>query len=439
MNVLTIGQKIKKIRREISLPYHRVTQSELAGNGISKSSIGHLEKGDLKINNHLARVIIENASTIAKKNGKEFNYTVEWLMEDRKQEVHDLIRKHILELKSNPTDKQFESVKTKLDFLCSTEKVKSNQLFVIYDTYAKYYKNKNLNVVKGNLLKMYELANKEDNISQQLYVIEKFTVIYSLLEKWEDVITWGKVAISLSYKKYIKLFMKFIYFNMAMAYKMDNKFQECNKLLELLENNYSLNKSEKFDIDILRAHCFKRNKDFNSASEILYCLLEESQNENDWYKLSMAYVNIADLKYEANDIESISFMQKAFKIEFPNDLKFKFKQAEMLYTALKIYIKFKCDFKDIYEIFENLCAVSLITKEYNLQFKAISLVYNYNMYLQNSSLLKLLLTKLKNLQFNDSKKSILYFKILGQLYAINDKDFKNELLNGFNLANSIEI
>lgn len=439
MNVLTVGQKIKKIRKEISLPYHKVTQAELAGNGISTSSIGHLEKGDLKINNHLARVIIENASTIAKKNGKEFNYTVEWLMEDREHEVHDLIRTHIIELRSNPTDSEFKKIKFKIDFLCSTEKVESNQLFVIHDCYTKYYEKSDVNLAKASLLKMYEIASKTNNLVQQLYVIKWITYIASLLERWEDIITWGNIAVSLSYKKNIELFMKKIYFNMAIAYKFTNQFQECNKYLELIENNYTLEENEQFDISILKADCYKEMNEYSLANKIFMGLLGKLKSINDPYRYAMIYTNMADLKCKENDLEAIELIQKALNIKMPNELKFKFKETQMLHIALKIYTNFKYDFNETYNTFINLWGIALITKEYNLQFESINILYNYSLISNDIKLMKKLLKKIQELNFNDAKKNILYFKILSQLYRNNDKDFENELLIGFNLTNKAEI
>lgn len=424
--LMNTSQKIKRIRGILGIP-----QVKLAGKGLDRSTISNLERGKIELTHNIARIIANNANIIAKRQNIELNVTEKWLMEDAVQQAVRI-------MKSDLDDIKFEYIRKQAKEIIETKEVNKNYLFTLYNICAiRFELNKDIKKVESYLLKMYAIA---PTYYQRIYAIKKIMNVYFRLKQYDNAILYGESSFHIMKKlKYPKnILTKSIYFNLALAYRYLNQLDKCARTLNILDG-FHLIIGEKLDIEFIKEDIEREKGNLKAAEIMLNNIIEKSKETNDEYRSILAYVDLAKIYSSQENPLAVSYIKKALQLDFPKfKLTFQFKLAEILVYALEVFIKFKYDYFEITNIFKALINISSSIKNNSIYFKSINIMYCF--YESNDEIagMKSLLKLLTCIKENPIA-GALYYKILTYLYSKNDIDFKNELMDGFNMISQIQI
>lgn len=122
MKVVTPDRIIKELRKRF-----KITQSELAGNGISRSTIAMIESGKNKLNENNAKILAENFNSIFRERDIKERISMEEILKDTDAQREKLFRKTHNKLMSiNTFEEGIKDTEINLIFFTSKEK---SQLF----------------------------------------------------------------------------------------------------------------------------------------------------------------------------------------------------------------------------------------------------------------------------------------------------------------------
>ncbi len=290
----TLGQKIKKLRKEL-----KMTQSDLAGNEMTKSMLSHIE-------NNQASPSMKNLQYIAKRLDKSISYFLE---EDFNQE------------KQNKSEVPLEEL--------NLEMQKVNK-FIDNQEFKKAIEELN------NILLNYNF-NKTTNIYAD--VISKLGTCLVELEEFEE----GEKILRTAVKVYIDnhVFIKAAktYAELEKRYFKTFDYDKSLKILEQTWNIYhkSINKDVFFEIDLLcfESYVYSSLDSYKEALSSLEKAKNLSNERSSYYNLGEIYRVISTAYWILKDNDKFKYYIKKAK-QFADFSEDKLSNSRIEYT-LAVY------------------------------------------------------------------------------------------------------
>ncbi len=359
MEILSLGEKIKRKRKELNM-----TLKDLAADRITPGQISLVESGRTNTSMDLLEYLSENLQT-----------TVEYLMESEESQAEKICVFY---------EKTAESYVLSGDFI-SAEKYIENALYYAEKFGLEYRKARNLYIRADIAMKNGELT-----LAQQIYL--SANVIFIKQNKYEEVtrtfLNLGKITLKLkayhSATSYLRqaekvyldnkigddLLLGEIYYQMAEGYfKIDNITKAMNYSFLAKEKFEQVYDEEKYAKTLLGiSEKYSENGDLSNAIKYSEKALEVYKDLNKGSHIAYIENNLGRLFYEFENFE------ESFKhLEIAKDLRSRKKDQSVVETLFNIcenYIKLKdiekCEttLKEINHVIDENFVENVI--EYNL-------------------------------------------------------------------------
>ncbi|WP_026476262.1 helix-turn-helix domain-containing protein [Alkaliphilus transvaalensis] len=318
MEILTPGEKVKKIRKELGL-----NQEDIASDQISKSLISMIEKNKRNLTEKVAVIIANNINKYYKRIGKEI--FPEELMESEIERVQRDIYNEIEYLRGS-VDKAIINERlfdAKFNTLMKTVEhwnligPKMELLLIRGEFYHKNYKYKDAIKDLSEAL-VYYMQEKDYGIVARIYNF--IGICYYMLMLVDQALIYYIKAYDTAIENDVSpdiVNTHTIILNLILAYRKIERYDMALHYLNLLKKidvDYIVSFRHQIKIGILEANTYRDLKNFPKA-ERMYNKLLQKAGEIENYYLIVIYDNLSILNLQCGNIErALFYINKAFKL-----------------------------------------------------------------------------------------------------------------------------
>lgn len=289
INILTPGEKIKKIRKDFN-----IKQNEITGGKITRNLISLVENNKAELTDSTANIISDCINRICKERSIDFTMTPQDLLLNNTMQADKILDDLISTVKANShnTDYDFSLTINK-----SEELIKKNPCLVriaeLYKEIGDAFLNRN---AYWNayiyFFKSYEHLNFEKERNQVILVAISLSFCCNNLCKFSEAIQIIDTVLSLNIET-SEINKYKLYINKAISQK--NLNQHINALNSLHEIDDNIIDDKKlFNIKTLEANCYRGLQLYKEALDIQLNLLN-SNCANDITKRLIILCNIIDI------------------------------------------------------------------------------------------------------------------------------------------------
>ena len=365
MNILSLGEKIKKLRKE-----QNMTLKELAGDRITAAQISHIERDK----SHTSHELLEY---LADKLGVSVDYLLETKEMQSKKITDNLILKSEIYIKCDELEKAEEEINNIIDickkFNLTENYGKCNNLLAEinckkedYSSAVYYYEKALFYFIKDDVKE--EIYNCYLNIAD-IYSIDKF---------YKGAIThymFAKEALHKSNIEDIDIY-KELYSKISQCYM---RLDQPEKALEFMEKIDKIDHKdcikEEVDTLVMKAKSLLSIGKYSESKECFNKALEIIEKEENKNRLAKVYLTISNIYSEVGDIDKyLEYSQRVYDITKRDESKY---TMESLFNIIESYVK-----KDDYDIAKKYCKLALASsiKNKDKYYEYKSLKFYSDMY-----------------------------------------------------------
>lgn len=295
--ILSIGDKLKALRKKYNL-----TQSDLSRNKICRNLISEIENNKANLTVSTAKIIIDNLNTISKEKGITLDINLSYLMSDEKTQAKKIFNKYIDELtllkennNSNFCAKLNEAEKFIIDWNFNDKKA------IIFEIAGDYFNNVKI-FYKSCIYyeKVLSLIEYTDDNTTMVNILKKLSTVYFNMCKYDYSIKYSQFALDHVENISKKLFYTFI-LNISLCHIKLNNYNIALKNLELIdETAKELNPHLYYKALTLKASCFQGLKCYKK-SLCIYQDLINATNKNNYLEYIFLSINISKIYIILNE------------------------------------------------------------------------------------------------------------------------------------------
>lgn len=407
MNILSLGEKIKKLRKE-----QNMTLKELAGDRITAAQISHIERDK----SHTSYELLEY---LADKLGVSVDYLLETKEMQSKKITDNLILKSEIYIKCDELERAEGQIKEIIE-ICKNYKLTEN-----------YGKCNNL---------LAEINCKKGDYSSAVYYYEKALYYFIKDEHKEDIyncyVNIGNIyMLDKFYKGALTHFIfakevldesniedadiyKELYSKISKCYM---KLNQPEKALEFMEKVDRMDNEdcvkEEVSILVMKAKNLLDNGKYSESKECFNKALEIIEKEENKNRLAKVYLTISNIYSEMGDLDKhIEYSQKVYDITKRDENKY---MMESLFNMIESYVK-----REEYDMAQKYCKLALVSsiKNKDKYYEYKSLKFYSDMY-KNKNIIETSIEYLN--KCIDIAKTLDDEKILASLYIELGKLYSN--------------
>ena len=411
MQILSLGEKIKKLRKE-----QNMTLKELAGDRITAAQISHIERDK----NHTSQELLEY---LADKLGVSVDYLLETKEMQSKKITDNLILKSEIYIKCDELEEAEEQI---------NEIIKVCKNYKLTENYGKC----------NNLLA--EIYCKRGDYSSAVYYYEKALYYFIKNEDKEDIyncyVSIGDIyGLDKFHKGALTHYMfakevleesniedgdiyKELYSKISKSYmnlKQPQKALEFMEKIDRIDNEDNV--KEEVNILVMKAKGLLSVGKYVESKECFNKALEIIKKEENKNRLAQVYLTMSNIYSEIGDVDKhLEYSQKVYDITKRDENKY---MMESLFNMIESYVQ-----KGEYEMAKKYCKLALVSsiKNKDKYYEYKSLKFYSDMYKNQDEVetaidyLNKCITIANNLQ--DSKILANLYIELGKLYSNISKD-----------------
>lgn len=411
MQILSLGEKIKKLRKE-----QNMTLKELAGDRITAAQISHIERDK----SHTSHELLEY---LADKLGVSVDYLLETKEMQSKKITDNLILKSEIYIKCDELEEAEEQI---------NEIIKVCKNYKLTENYGKC----------NNLLA--EIYCKRGDYSSAVYYYEKALYYFIKNEDKEDIyncyVSIGDIyALDKFHKGALTHYMfakevleesniedgdiyKELYSKISKSYmnlKQPQKALEFMEKIDRIDNEDNV--KEEVNILVMKAKGLLSVGKYVESKECFNKALEIIKKEENKNRLAQVYLTMSNIYSEIGDVDKhLEYSQKVYDITKRDENKY---MMESLFNMIESYVQ-----KGEYEMAKKYCKLALVSsiKNKDKYYEYKSLKFYSDMYKNQDEVetaidyLNKCITIANNLQ--DSKILANLYIELGKLYSNISKD-----------------
>ena len=411
MQILSLGEKIKKLRKE-----QNMTLKELAGDRITAAQISHIERDK----SHTSHELLEY---LADKLGVSVDYLLETKEMQSKKITDNLILKSEIYIKCDELEEAEEQI---------NEIIKVCKNYKLTENYGKC----------NNLLA--EIYCKRGDYSSAVYYYEKALYYFIKNEDKEDIyncyVSIGDIyELDKFYKGALTHYMfakevleesniedgdiyKELYSKISKSYMNLKQPQKALEFMEKIDRiDYEDNVKEEVNILVMKAKGLLSVGKYVESKECFNKALEIIKKEENKNRLAQVYLTMSNIYSEIGDVDKhLEYSQKVYDITKRDENKY---MMESLFNMIESYVQ-----KGEYEMAKKYCKLALVSsiKNKDKYYEYKSLKFYSDMYKNQDEVetaidyLNKCITIANNLQ--DSKILANLYIELGKLYSNISKD-----------------
>lgn len=411
MQILSLGEKIKKLRKE-----QNMTLKELAGDRITAAQISHIERDK----SHTSQELLEY---LADKLGVSVDYLLETKEMQSKKITDNLILKSEIYIKCDELEEAEEQI---------NEIIKVCKNYKLTENYGKC----------NNLLA--EIYCKRGDYSSAIYYYEKALYYFIKNEDKEDIyncyVSIGDIyGLDKFHKGALTHYMfakevleesniedgdiyKELYSKISKSYmnlKQPQKALEFMEKIDRIDNEDNV--KEEVNILVMKAKGLLSVGKYVESKECFNKALEIIKKEENKNRLAQVYLTMSNIYSEIGDVDKhLEYSQKVYDITKRDENKY---MMESLFNMIESYVQ-----KGEYEMAKKYCKLALVSsiKNKDKYYEYKSLKFYSDMYKNQDEVetaidyLNKCITIANNLQ--DSKILANLYIELGKLYSNISKD-----------------
>ncbi|MCR3761112.1 transcriptional regulator [Clostridium felsineum] len=291
--ILTIGEKIKKLRNE-----YKLNQDDIVGTELTRNLISQIEHGKANLTKSTAELIIRNTKDILEKRGTTIDpkINVEYLLETEESQAKKVIASYIQELKeiSVYKDNRFNVLLEKIESLLSKWEFGDLKIEVC-EIAGDYYTNRN-DYLKAYIY--YEnvkyLIGCQTDMSRVISIFRKLSTVYCHTGNFAEGIRICKYALgrfSDMDDKYKCVFT----FNMSLYYNYLGQYEKALNTLIGFESVIKDTYEDRYNkVLLLKADCYYGAERYAESLSI-YNKLIDITAKDDFNNLCVYYNNMAQV------------------------------------------------------------------------------------------------------------------------------------------------
>ncbi|PJI08499.1 MULTISPECIES: helix-turn-helix transcriptional regulator [Clostridium] len=300
-NILSSGDKIKKIRTKYGF-----NQEELAGSSMTRNLISEIEHNKVRLTESTAEAIVQNLNKLAEARKINVNISAEYLLEDEISQANKILKDYISKLKKyvNLNDNDFlETLKKCENFLVDWN-IKDKKI-IVYELagdyfYSKKYFDKSILYYQ----KAFEAYDKVCYDIQLLRILRKMSKIYILSKKFNEGIECYEFAMN-HFKNIPQSYFEIFTYNSTICYEELGDYDKALENLDKVDKLLDEKDNRHCDILINRSDCFLKMGDFKKALDICK-IVSQKIGENEYYKKVINSTNLVWIYIKTNDNNMIS-------------------------------------------------------------------------------------------------------------------------------------
>ncbi|HAK42929.1 MAG TPA: hypothetical protein DCM59_09865 [Clostridium sp.] len=301
MEILSSGQKIRKIRKEL-----KINQKEITAGKIARELISMIENDKSTLTPAVAQIITDNINKICKEKNIDFSLSAEYLLEDVDVQTDKIASKYIdfLSINEDNISKDFSKDIEEIELFLIKYDVPKKKM-IIYEKIGDIFKKqREYNKSYIYYIKAFENHNGLFNDSRLFSILQKLGCICIYLGKDKEALDFNNLA--LIYNNAITEDLRFnVLFNNTLAYMHLEEYDKALLEIEHVENTFkTLIKADIFEINVLKAHCLRYKKFYNDALKTNEFMLSTLDN-NDTENIILVTANILDIYTVLKDIKNI--------------------------------------------------------------------------------------------------------------------------------------
>lgn len=368
-NLLTPGEKIKKIRRDF-----KIKQVDITGGKITRNLVSLIENNRADLTVSTAEIITSFINGICEERDIDFKMTPDDLLKNNTIQADKMLNDLIDEINHNMDDKNFDFS----NIIDKAEKLIKENPFMdkITDLYVKLgdiFRSRN-DFRKAYIfyLKVYEHLDFYKDKALYALISVSLTYCCNNLYEFSETIQIVNTILSLNFNIDESLKYKLLY-NKAIAQRNTNKFGDAlNSLNQIDENIISDNI---FNIKTLKANCYTELKLYKDALDIHLNLLNNYCKNNQINKL-VALTNIIDIyKYLDDKTGMRKYLIIAMTLITNNKIVANNYFLDSIYYDLAVSNIFIENEKDALILLNKALLSSKIQKKYKVEYDCISSMF----------------------------------------------------------------
>nr|WP_317332258.1 helix-turn-helix transcriptional regulator [uncultured Romboutsia sp.] len=429
MNILSLGEKIKKLRKEKNM-----TLKELAGDRITAAQISHIERDK----SHTSHELLEYLAN-------QLDVSVDYLLETKEMQSKKLTDNLILQgeilIKCNDLEKAENQLNGVIK-ICNEYKVLDNYgicNFLLADINFKKGKYSESVMSYEKTLYYFIKNNDKEKLYKCYFNIDK---IYMIEEFYKGAILQFEFAEGVLNEIQVEDvdIYKDLYSKMAYCYiKLDNNEKSLDYINKMDEIDMKNNPEEELNVLILKANNLLNMGEFEKSKEYFKKVLEILDKEKNKTELASIYLTISEIYKSIGKLDKVlEYSQKVYDIK-KND-----EDEYMMKSLFKIIETYISNYE--YDMAKRYCKIALASsiKNKNRLNEYRVLKYYSDMHkAQNESIIAIeYLHKCINIisKLNDKKILADLYINLGELYSDISKEKELEYYQkGVGIYKNLEI
>jgi tetratricopeptide (TPR) repeat protein len=301
MEIISPGQKIRKIRKEL-----KINQKEITGGEIARELISMIENDKSTLTPAVAHIITDNINRICKEKNIDFSVDTEYLLEDIDSQTDKIASKYIdfLSINEDNISKDFSKDIEEIELFLIKYDVPKKKM-IIYEKIGDIFKKqKEYNKSYIYYIKAFENHNGLFNDIRLFSILQKLGGICIYLGKDKEALDFNNLA--LTYNTSITEELRYnVLHNNTLAYMHLEEYNKALLEIEYIENTFkTLTKEDIFELNVLKANCFRYKKFYSDAlktNELMLSTLGNDDTEN----IILITANILDIYTVLKDIKNI--------------------------------------------------------------------------------------------------------------------------------------
>lgn len=264
--IITSGEKLKNLRKEYGIKQH-----QLCGDKITRNMISMIENNKSGLTENTAKLIVDNINRICSEKGIDSSISIDYLLESVDDQAKKIVHDYICKLHSHGDltippflQDQIEDIQLLVDkYRLSSEKI------IIFTHLATIYKNiKDYHNAYTYYIRAFESHKNLFNNKNLISILINIVFCCNNLHEYKQAMYFNKLAYiymndlpsDLEYK---------LRFNNLISLKNLQEYDSVLKELQYIDTNFSeiieFNLTEKVDLMILKANCFKEKCHFTDS------------------------------------------------------------------------------------------------------------------------------------------------------------------------------
>lgn len=332
---ITVGQNLKRIRKDLGLKQHQI-----AGEDITRNLISLIENDKAALYDTAANIMARNINKIMSERSLNIFIKPEDLLIPERYDARKKANSYVEELENILINKEFDIELEELNEIEAflNEWDLTDKQVRIYELLGDiFYASNNLSKEYYYYFKALESSYKLPNMKDRYKIALKLVYNCIITGKFEEAISLCKYML-LSQRDIPDRTKGFFYYNIALSYSKLGQLPKClSELKNAMKYITKTNKKEIKNILFLESACYSKIGDLDKALDSFCKILEILDVNTDIDEICVAYINMMQIYVQQNDRENLLKYFDKLMVDLPYVSEDSYYLPEIYFQISNIY------------------------------------------------------------------------------------------------------